>query len=303
MAFVFIIILAALYLTSISSAPFLVQLNRKKRNSSKQHALFDSENITTAMVIARRRVTDIQVTGASSAVTPTASPTYLRQTVSVTLTNVRDIYYTGPLTVNGVLFPDVLFDTGSSTLLVPATQCCTCAQGQIHKNRYGSGHMFFYYCSESVSFGTHKIPSYPVGAATFGNVLDGISGLAGMAWPSLDIANTIPLVTALYKQNLIPANMFSLYLTNTNGVSCELYLGGADTTHYTGSISWVTLVAQSWWTVNVASVSVAGKTLYSVSNQAILDSGTSRLLGPTNAINSIIHSFGAAGISVLSQNG
>lgn len=134
--------------------------------------------------------------------------------------------------------------------------------------------------------------------------MDGISGILGLAWPALDSGKSVPVVTALFNQNLIPANLFGMYLSNGNADSdSEMFIGGADANHYTGAIRWISVTAMVWWTVNVQSAVVCGNAAYSTSVMAVLDSGTSFLLGPPLAITNIIASFQSAGVGITSYLG
>ena len=190
---------------------------------------------------------------------------------------------------------------------MPASQCCSKCTGKPYYNiTYGDGYQYYHYCRETVVIGPYSIPKYNVGASTAGNVLStfGISGIAGLAWPALDSNATVPLTTALYNQNLIAGNLFGLYLSNTDGdSSSELSFGQADSNHYSGAITWITLLYQLWWTVAVASFTVGGSSAFVSNAIAVVDSGTSFLLGPPNAITFIINQFTKAGVSVVNYEG
>ena len=50
------------------------------------------------------------------------------------------------------------------------------------------------------------------------------------------------------KQNSVKSPQFSFRLAPSGGVS-ELFLGGANSKHYTGSMEWVDVTSKSYWTV------------------------------------------------------
>jgi len=80
-----------------------------------------------------------------------------------------------------------------------------------------------------------------------------------------------------------------------------LTLGGIDKSHYTGDITWAPVTRQAYWQFKMDDLAMNGKTLGvcdpTTGCNAICDSGTSLLAGPTDVVNKINNMIG--GISVL----
>jgi len=75
----------------------------------------------------------------------------------------------------------------------------------------------------------------------------------------------------------------------------ELVLGGTDPSHYTGSFTYVPIKTQTYWEFVVDSIAVS-TTTYCTNCNAIADSGTSLLAGPTAMVAAIQQQIGATGI-------
>lgn len=221
--------------------------------------------------------------------------------------------YEGSITINGKLYSGIVFDTGSSTVIVPASCCVHCRKKTLFNITYDDGTFFrYYYCPASVSLGGYSILNYPVGVCintTKGSSCSTDNGVFGMAWPIVDFNHTIPFVTALYRDGVIPANMFSIYLSSiadddeisVSDDSSELMFGGMDPGRYTGSVSWITLVFQDFWTIKFSSLSVEGipTPVYSSTSEfAAVDSGTSGITAPPLAFNAIISGIRRTGVKL-----
>jgi cathepsin D len=86
------------------------------------------------------------------------------------------------------------------------------------------------------------------------------------------------IIDNLYSQGKISAPVFSLHLATSGS---ELYVGGANTAKFTGSIAWSTVTDKSYWQITGSSSS-GGKVGYS--GPMIIDSGTTWIFGPTASI-------------------
>ncbi|VDO48344.1 unnamed protein product [Haemonchus placei] len=75
-----------------------------------------------------------------------------------------------------------------------------------------------------------------------------------------------------------------------SGVVGELTICGTDPAHYKGSIEWVPLVAETYWTISVGSVYVRGATITNGTQNAIVDTSTSFIIGPTDAVQKVTFS-------------
>jgi len=126
----------------------------------------------------------------------------------------------------------------------------------------------------------------------------GFDGVLGLAFDSISVDHATPVWYNLLAQKLVPAPIFAFYLNRQNtgvGQGGELVLGGTDSSHYTGSFTYVPLTNKTYWEFGVTSMSVAGQTVCS-NCRAIADSGTSLIVGPTKAVDVIQKLIGASSI-------
>lgn len=60
-------------------------------------------------------------------------------------------------------------------------------------------------------------------------------GLMGLAFPSLSAYGASPFFNTLISNGAVDAGVFSFYLASSGS---ELFLGGSDSSKYSGSITW-----------------------------------------------------------------
>jgi hypothetical protein len=119
-------------------------------------------------------------------------------------------------------------------------------------------------------------------------------GILGMAFPILSVNSVTPPFQNLVNLGLVDTAQFSFYLSNCRVDPGELTLGGTDSSHYSGVITWVPLTSATYWEINLDDLQVSG-TSYVGSDQhkAIVDSGTSILTGPADEVALIAAQLGA----------
>jgi cathepsin D len=123
-------------------------------------------------------------------------------------------------------------------------------------------------------------------------------GILGMGYPRISVDNlTTPFQTLMQDKTLCPKGVFSFWLARTGSTSTggELTLCGTDPSHYTGTIAYEKVTREAYWQFGVDSVTVNGQTI-DTSFQAIADTGTSLLVGPTDKITAIQQAIGATPI-------
>ncbi|KAL0949545.1 hypothetical protein HGRIS_009594 [Hohenbuehelia grisea] len=190
------------------------------------------------------------------------------------------------------------FDTGSSDLFLPASNCnVNCAghtlyttsasstarnQGSSFSLAFGdgstvSGTIF----TDTVTIGGLTATSQAVGAATRYSTGFALSefppdGLMGMAFPQISEFGANPFFQTLVAQGKTTASEFGFKLSTSGS---ELFLGGVDTNLFTGTITQVSVTQVGFWQITLGSANVNGAA--TVSNRAaIVDTGTTLLLGP-----------------------
>ncbi|XP_035517617.1 pepsin A-like [Morone saxatilis] len=205
-------------------------------------------------------------------------------------------------------FFKVLFDTGSSDLWVPSISCTSSSCDNHAKfnssasSTFEAGTKPFYisynsgFAAGSTGYDTVKISDLYVAHQLFGlTETEAIflgyvpwDGVLGLAFPGMSFEGSTPLFYNLWNQGKLPQNMFSMYLSSSVEGSM-LILGGTDPTYYTESIKWIPLFrATNFWNIHIQSITINGNTVAcSASCEAIVDSGTSVIIGSYKDINNI----------------
>lgn len=205
----------------------------------------------------------------------------------------------------------VLFDTGSSDLWVPSSNCRSCGSHRRYNGRLSHSHLAtsrsfsISYgdgsgASGYVAFDTLNINGLQIPRQAFAEVTqekdmdsDVEDGLFGMGYTAIsNIGYPTPIDNA-FSQGRISEKIFAFYLNRKirDSFGGELIIGGLDHSHYTGPITFVPVSSQGYWQFRFDGVSVGG---ISVCNgcQAIADTGTSLVIGPTNDIARINRALG-----------
>uniref|UniRef100_A0A8C7BW05 Peptidase A1 domain-containing protein n=1 Tax=Neovison vison TaxID=452646 RepID=A0A8C7BW05_NEOVI len=239
----------------------------------------------------------------------------LAKVASEPLTNYLDCQYFGKIYIGTP--PQeftVVFDTGSSDLWVPSVYCKSYACQKHHRFdpaksstfqnlneplsiQYGTGSMQGFLGLDSVTVSNIVDPQQTVGLSTKepGNVFtySEFDGILGLAYPTLASEYSVPVFDNMMQKHLVAQDLFSVYLSR-NGQGSMLTLGAIDPSYYTGSLHWVPVTVQEYWQFTVDRVTVNGVVVACDGGcQAILDTGTSMLVGPSSDILNIQTAIGA----------
>jgi hypothetical protein len=214
---------------------------------------------------------------------------------------------------------EVIFDTGSSNVWVPSTKCsesaCSgkakydssksstyIANGTKFEILYGSGPVSGFLSEDNIAVGGLSLNKF-----TFAEVTDvtglgpafsvgKFDGIAGLGYPSISVDGLPTFFGELSRQGIVSENEFAFYLEPASGITPattgELFLGGSDPSHYTGTVTYVPLISDTYWQVALDDLTVGGKSS-TTTKKAIVDSGTSLLAGPTDEVKAIAKSVGA----------
>jgi hypothetical protein len=188
----------------------------------------------------------------------------------VAIHNYQDAQYYGPITLGGQDF-NVIFDTGSSNLWVPNKNCTNkldCllkhkydssksstykADGRVFKIMYGSGPVSGVLGEDTVSVG--GIAAKSQGFAMV-DVVKGLGtafavgkfdGILGLGFDSISVSNLTTVFHNMIDQKAVSDSVFGFYLSGTSGTDGEMTLGGIDSNHYTGELTYVPLTQESYW--------------------------------------------------------
>jgi len=244
--------------------------------------------------------------------------------VTVPLTNFEDAQYYGEI---GIGTPEqqftVVFDTGSSNLWVPSSQCSVfdiacyfhhrydssesstyVANGTDFSIEYGTGALTGFLSEDTVTIGGLQVTNQTFAEATMQPgitfVVAQFDGILGLAFQSISEDNVVPVWYNILAQNLVSQPVFSFWLDRSTSDSTggELVLGGVDSSHYTGDFVYVPLANETYWEFEVDDIQLGGQSLGFCTNgcHGVADTGTSLLAGPSDMVQVINTKLGAIGV-------
>ncbi|NXE01482.1 CATE protein, partial [Chaetorhynchus papuensis] len=237
------------------------------------------------------------------------------------LTNYLDMEYFGQISIGTP--PQnftVVFDTGSSNLWVPSVYCVSkaCAEhtrfrptqsstyqvvGTPFSIQYGTGSLTGIIGSDQVAVEGLTVSNQQFaesisepGKAFLDAAFDGILGLA---YPSLAVDGVTPVFDNMMAQNLVELPIFSVYMSSNpeSPQGGELLFGGFDTSRFTGTLNWVPVTQQGYWQIQLDHIQLGGTVTFCADGcQAIVDTGTSLIVGPTKDIKELQNLIGAVSV-------
>lgn len=205
-----------------------------------------------------------------------------------------------------------LFDTGSSNLWVPASNCSILScpahatkydpsksstfvpNGTSFEIRYGTGSMTGFVAHDKLTIGSLEAeidfacatnePGITFRTAKF-------DGILGLAWPSIAVDGITPPMQALAAAEELDENVFGFLLQKDPSEKGELTIGGYNA-DYVKSPVWASLKMENYWMVDMKSLSFGGTSATTVTS-AIVDSGTSLIVGPKADVKAVAKQMGA----------
>ncbi|XP_019401731.1 PREDICTED: embryonic pepsinogen-like [Crocodylus porosus] len=208
----------------------------------------------------------------------------------------------------------VVFDTGSSNLWVPSVTCKSEAC-QNHRRfdpsksstyhgtgisitiQYGIGSMDGVVGSDTVLVSSLIDTNQQLALSTSEPgpffTYSKFDGILGLGYPDLAVGGLIPVFDNMMTKNVVQQHLFSVYLSVEQNGSMLIF-GGIDESYFTGPIHWIPVSHQRYWQISLDSIIVNGKVIACESGcQAIVDTGTAVLAGPSPDISSIRKVIGA----------
>lgn len=214
---------------------------------------------------------------------------------------------------------NVIFDTGSGNLVLPAWECQTegcnphrkysalksstaaAIKSATSKNStkitYGTGQIEgnFYsdeLClSESLCATVHFIAAVDETSDPFKN--QPYDGILGLGLNALSMDKGFNIVNDLFAAGKLPLNLFSVALSDSG--NSEITFGGYRPELLASEITWLPVSSDSYWQINVNDLAFDGKNtgLCDGGCKAIVDTGTSMLAGPSSLVKQLTERIGA----------
>ena len=223
--------------------------------------------------------------------------------IRVGLTNYREMQYYGPLYLGSRRQElKFIYDTGSSWLWVPKTNCDGCPTNKrydttksvtynetsdLYELFYGKGHVVGNLAYDRVALMRMEVKSVNMKMLTIsaaedlqGTQADGILGLSPEPKSGAQ-----SLVTTLAKEGVIDAAQFTVYIGSTQETS---YVEFGRYKGNTENVTWVQLTDTSYWRVYLDDMTYKELPIELTSTKAVLDTGSSILGFPTHDLQSII---------------
>ncbi|CAG8617860.1 8209_t:CDS:1 [Acaulospora morrowiae] len=214
----------------------------------------------------------------------------------------EDIGYFGPIKIGGQTF-QVIFDTGSSDLWVPSTNCtspaCTAHTPFVESKSktfvdletttgitYGTGQVNVTSGQDHVQIAGLTACGQTFGRAFFESddfLQTEFDGIFGMAFDNLSAQKASTPFSTMVQQKKLANSFFGFHLSRAldAGDVGTLTLGDVDKTKFTGTISNNNVIgATGFWLIKLDSACVDGLSTVT-SRGAIIDTGTTLVLIPT----------------------
>ncbi|CEJ92989.1 Putative Vacuolar protease A [[Torrubiella] hemipterigena] len=207
----------------------------------------------------------------------------------------------------------VVLDTGSSNLWVPSQSCSSIAcylhstydsssSSTYKKNgtefaiQYGSGSLEGFVSKDDVSIGDITIKGQDFAEATnepglafaFGR----FDGILGLGYDTISVNHIVPPFYQMVQQKLIDEPVFAFYLGSSEEGS-EAVFGGIDEKHYEGKIEYIPLRRKAYWEVDIDSIAFGDEVAELENTGAILDTGTSLTVLPSDLADLLNKEMGA----------
>ncbi|XP_057583149.1 pregnancy-associated glycoprotein 2-like [Hippopotamus amphibius kiboko] len=224
------------------------------------------------------------------------------------LRSIRGLVYFGNITIGTP--PQefrVIFDTGSSDLWVPSIYCSspTCRAKKlfnpylsttfqrtckVFEFKYGSGTIIGSLGYDTVGIGNLVNLGQAFGLSERQIGLDDapFDGILGLAYPSLAFKGTTPVFDNMKIQGIISKPIFAFYLSNQKENGSVVMFGGVDHSYHRGQLNWIPVSQPHFWQITMSRITMDGVAVSCFNGcQAILDTGTTLLLGPARPVTTI----------------
>jgi len=217
-----------------------------------------------------------------------------------------------------------IFDTGSANLWVPSVKAASKGRGtgkgynhsasRTYKKdgrdfsiTYGTGAVYGTVSRDTLRLGSLEVRNTPFAEAStmIDMDYDAFDGILGLGFPRLSIDGMqTELFKGMKRENPhLEKGMFSFWLAhgaasnNKKGMKASgglLTLGGYDKEYFEGDIFWVPITKAWYWQITIDSVLVDKKQLSKNKQHAIVDTGTSLILGSNAEVGKLVKKLNLA---------
>jgi phytepsin len=243
----------------------------------------------------------------------------------VDLTNYMDAQYYGEISLGTPAQPfSVVFDTGSSNLWVPSSQCSYLSiacylhnkyysdksssyveDGRQFSIEYGSGSLTGFFSQDTLHIGDMDVEKQTFAEAvnepSLSFIAASFDGIMGLGFPEISVGKVDPPFQNMLNQGLIDEPVFSFWLNrNTeDDLGGEMVLGGVDPAHFKGEHTWAKVTRRGFWQFKMDGISVEKNSDFCNGGcQAIADTGTSLLAGPSDEVEKLNRMIGGTSVVV-----
>ena len=201
---------------------------------------------------------------------------------------------------------EVVFDTGSSWIFIPSSECKTCISSQTFKCSdsntcvqssnnffvnitYGKGFISGKETYDQVFFNDQLVvPRQKLLIVVYQQDFEGFAadGLCGLGIGGSDDTN---IIKNLYQAGKIPNQMFSFKLSREfYSDQSELIIGGYDDSSWAENLSFFNVVDIDYWAIHMEKMVYDGE-IISENQPALIDTGSSIIVAPGPAFNKILN--------------
>jgi hypothetical protein len=121
-------------------------------------------------------------------------------------------------------------------------------------------------------------------------------GIFGLAYISISEDDVDPPFYVFEQEGLLSQDLFTFYLQSDDQDDGELLIGAIDNTHYTGQLWSTPIIHETYYMIAMKGATMNGKSITTVT-KAIVDSGTSTLVGPTSDVAAVAKTVGATEVA------
>lgn len=214
----------------------------------------------------------------------------------------------------------VIFDTGSSNLWIPNSECSTDMCKMHHRFmekkskgfslvgenmgvKFGTGRVWGRMAYDTVTLGDSKTSQIQIHKQCFGMIekehgavfrTNQFDGILGLSFPALSKSEEPVLFDNVESQHLLKYPMFSFtYGSGDKGSSVNF--GYPKPSHYKGKIKWIDVSKPMYWQVQLKDIKVGGKSLNLCPThdcKLVIDTGTHLFTSPSAHTETILTEIG-----------